>query len=380
MATPPILLPLWPRAPLRETLEWLTYVMVSEDGTEERTELRTSPRQTLSMSYFVPPLLQARINNIVYGSRTLQWWVPVWPQVQNVGTVPAGQTFLTAETRYSEFRDGGMVMLWESPESYQLLEMDAVTSNTNIDLNEPTEAFTNAWLMPLRRGYLPRHPERNLSGHNSVLEMTYVIEDNEELSPDAPAQYLGSDIYYDNGLLEGGRLTEEIAAAFDLFDQSLGLVSYRAPWLYNRPVRPYRLLVDGVADAWELREWLHRRAGRYRPFWLPSFENDLRVTSTGAITTTLSVKADDYIGYAEDRSHIAVETSSGWLPRALSNPTPVDPETIQLTLSSSLGVNASDIKRVCFLGLKRLDGDRVELNWIGGTVCEMAVTTLEIAP
>lgn len=380
MATPPILLPLWPRAPLRETLEWLTDVMITEDGTEERTELRLAPRQTFSMSYFVPPNLQARINNILYGGRDLRWWVPAWPQVQSIGEVSAGASSLSAETRYSEFREGGYVLLWQDPATYQILEVDEVVSDTELSLVGLTSAFTGAYLVPLRYGYLLRDPSRQLTGHNSVLEMVYAVEDNKALTPAAPAQYLSNDIYYDEGLLEGRQLTEELNTRFDIFDEQLGLVAYSSPWTNKRPSRPYRRLADGPAEAWELREWLHRRAGRYRPFWLPTFEQDLRLTSTGSITTTITVRADDYIGNAQERNHIAIETTSGWLPRAVSNATPVGGDAIQLTLSSSLGVNASAVKRISFLGLKRLDTNRAEINWIGGTACEVAVSTVEIAP
>jgi hypothetical protein len=117
-----------------------------------------------------------------------------------------------------------------------------------------------------------------------------------------------------------------------------------------------------------MREFVHRRCGRSRPFWQPSFESDFRVASTGAITTTLDVQDDDYRAFAAKRAHIAVETADGWLPRAITNRTDQGSGVTRLTL------------RVCFLGLKRLDTDRIEINWPAVQIGKCALNTVEFQP
>lgn len=374
-------MPLWPRPGLRETLEWRTHVMVSEDGTEERTEVRTAPRQFFRMECFVPRGLQSRIVNLLYGARASQWWVPVWPQMQSVGAVTAGELSLTCETRYSEFRDDGMILLWQGPDRYQVLQMDTVASDTELTLTEETEAFEAALLMPLRRGVLTADPARTFDGSSSSLELSFQIEDNAELTVADPAQFLSADAYFEPGLLDGGRLVEDTVMRVDAFDPGLGVISYDSPWAAPRPARAHRMLADGVAEAWALREFLHRRRGRSVGFWQPSFENDLRVNDSGPITTALSVRRDGFTDYAAERVHIAVETAAGdWLPRTITSATPLGPDEVQLVLSSSLGVDAEDIRRISYMGFKRLDTDRVEITYTGALVAEAAVATLEIAP
>lgn len=382
MATPPILLPLWPRAGVTETLGWLTDVMTPEDGAaEERTEMRVSPRQTFEFTYYIAGAWQARIDNIIYGGRTLQWYVPAWQQVQNVGAITVGQTSIACETRYSEFRTGGLIMLWESPDHYQILEMDAVTSDTSLDLIDVTEAFGEAWLTPVRVGYLDKAPTRRFNGRNSAVQMTFNVEDNEALTVGAPTQYLGADLYTDPGLLDGGQLAETIQAQFDIFDEGLGLVSYRAPWTNVRPARVHRMMGETAAENWAIREFLHRRQGKSIEFWQPSFEADFRLNAAGAVTTTLDVYPDDYIGFASARQHVAIETGAGWLPRRITGAALLGPSQLRLTFDSTLGgVQASSIKRVCYLGKKRLDTDRVELTYNSGMVSMVAVNTVEIAP
>jgi hypothetical protein len=376
----PALFPLWPRAPMSETLEWVTDVNLSEDGSEDRGQMRVNPRQSLDMSFFVPLSLQPLVTNKLYGNRTRQWLVPFWPHVQLLGAVDAGDWSITVPTPYADFRDYSLLLLWQDPLKWQVLGIDRVTDANTIAITQPTVALDKAYVMPLRRGFLSRTPERRFTGHNASLQLSFTIEDNAALMVSAPTQYLSNDIYTEPGLLDGSRSTEEMVGRLDLFDEDLGRVSYSGSWLFNRPLRTHRMMGDGLEEAWDIREWLHRRAGRYRAFWQPTFEADLKVTSTGALTTALSVRSDDYIRHAGDRSHIAVETAAGWLAREITNAVQISEDVVQLTLSSSLVIDASAILRVSFLGLRRLDADRVEIEWIGGQVCSVSVPTVEIQP
>jgi len=374
--------PLWPRPDARENVEWLTDVLVSEDGSEERTEMRDAPTQEFGYRYFVPPAMVRSVNNMLYGARSLQWNIPVWPQVQNVGAITAGASTITCETRYSEFRAGSLVMLWQSPTHFQILQMTSVASHTVLNLTDVTEAFSNAWLTPVRIGYISRSPKRDFDGANSIVDLTFSVEDVEELTVAAPDQYLSEDVYLDPGMLSGGGLVEQLEARFDVFDEQLGPVSYMSPWNYIKPARVHRMIAEDAAEAWAIREFLHRRKGRSVGFWQPSFEADLKVMDSGAITSAISVERDEYDTYAGDRSNLAFETTAGsWLLRAVTNTTFLGGGELQLTLSSSLGgIDASTIKRICFLGFKRLSSDRAEIGYLGGTAVECAVPTLEITP
>lgn len=377
---PPVF-PFWPSTPMRETLEWVTDVLIAEDGTEDRTKVRVVPRQSMSMSFYIPKPYLRLASNIIYGARNDQWLVPLWQFVQPVGAVAAGALeLIVPSTETADFRDQSLVLIWQSPERWQIASVDLVSTATKLTLAQITDEFEDAYVVPLLPGFVSNSPARDFNGRQGRVQMTFVIEDNMEIAVAAPAQYLGNDIYYDVGLLDGDSLNEKIESDFRLLDNSLGAVDYYSPWLYNRPARTHRMMGEDLAEAWDLRSWLHRRAGRFRPFWQPSFEADVRVRSTGALTTTLNIASDDYLRHAADRTHIAVETAAGWLPRAITAAAQIDTDTVQLTLNSSLAINASAIKRVSFLGLKRLDTDRAEIEWVGGHVCKVGVATLEIQP
>lgn len=372
--------PFWPSVPLRESLKWVTDVLIAEDGSEDRTNVRVVPRQSFSLSCYIPrPYLRLAANTL-YGARNDQWLVPIWPFVQSLGAVDAGEFELTVSTANVDFSDSSLVLIWQSPTLWQIVGVDEVADANTLTLIQPTEAFTDAYVIPLRPGYLAEAPDRDFNGARARVRLEYVIEDNADLTVTAPTQYLGQDIYYDVGLLDGDNLGEKIDSGFRILDNDLGAVAYYSPWLNNRPTRVHRMMGEDLAEAWTIRKWLYRRAGRFRPFWQPSFEADLVVQSTGALTTTLLVDSDGYKRFASARDHIAVQTAAGWLPRAITAVAQIDADTVQLTLDTSLAINASAIERVSFLGLKRLDTDRADFEWVGGHVCTVAVPTVEIEP
>lgn len=369
------------RPDVREVIEFMTDAMISKDGTEDRDQIRVHPRQSVGFSIYVPFQDQPRVKNMIWGSSDKQWLVPMWQQTQRLGAVAANLVNLPCETRYSEFRPGSLAMLWESIDSYQIVGIERITSAAELALSNRTSAFADAWLMPVRIGYLDGRAQRAFDGRTSSLSIGYGVEDIGDIQAfDAPTQYLGEDIYYDSPLIEGDTMNEEVDTSMDFFDPGIGLVSYAGAWNFNRPMRLHRMVGDTPAESWAIRQFIYRRAGRYRGFWQPSFEVDMRPTSTGSITTTLTVRADDYLAYSGSRDHIAVETDTGWLPRKINSAIRTGPDAVQLTLDSSLAINASVIQRVCFLGFKRLDTDRAELVWKGEATCSTALATVEIAP
>jgi hypothetical protein len=371
---------LWPAPGFGEAIGWLNDVTIYEDGSEDRERLRSAPRHQYRMTCFVPGSVQPAVKNTLYGARAKQWVVPIWPQIQHVGAVLAGELTLDALTSFSEYAAGSLLILWESPTSWQVIGVDQVVDANTLSLTGPTEAFSDAWVAPVHKAHLDGDPRRAFDGRSSRVSFLFNVEDNRVLTPAAPTQYLGNDIYFDEGLLNGSTTDEAITTQFLLLDEQLGLVDYSSPWLYNRPSRSHRMMGEDQEEAWGIREWLHRRAGRLTPFWQPSFEVDLRVLNTGAVTTSLTIAADEYRRFASARDHVAVETTSGWLTRAITAAIDTGPGQVQLTLNASLATTASAIKRVCFLGLRRLNSDRAEVSYIGGTVCACAVPVIDIEP
>jgi len=81
------MLTLQPQAPAKESLAWKTDVIESMNGSEDRLQVRLSPRQQFQLSYPANAKETARAFNTIYGERGEQWLVPVWSQAQRLGSV-----------------------------------------------------------------------------------------------------------------------------------------------------------------------------------------------------------------------------------------------------------------------------------------------------
>jgi uncharacterized membrane protein (DUF4010 family) len=74
-----------------------------------------------------------------------------------------------------------------------------------------------------------------------------------------------------------------------------------------------------------------------------------------------------------------VRTTAGtWLTRAVDGIARVNATTLQLTLATSLGIDAAEVDIACYLILYRLAADRVEIEHMGKEQTMLAVPTVEV--
>lgn len=374
----PAMLALQPELPASEELTWLTDIQIANDGAEEAILISQYPRQELNFVYPTIAIKKAKALNMLWGAQAQEWLVPVWTQARFYGTVASGLTTLAGVNLDTELRPG-LALLWQSDSEYQIVGFDTI-DGTDLLLNVPTDSFTSAWLLPLRRAFMKENVTKTFDGYEASFNVKFVVLDNEQLVPAAPAQYLGNDFYAEPTLLSGSTSSDDLTTSIDVYDPGMGLYSFYQNWVNSKVSRTYKVIAEDQDETWQVRNFLHSRAGRHRRFWEPSFENDMRLESSGTIVSTLLVARDDYVRFASNRTHIAVEAGGVWYPRAITAVGDVDADTIQLTVDSALNVAADSVSRISWLGLKRLNADRVEIRYIGGGASEMTVRTLEISP
>lgn len=366
--------------PIKETLEFLTDVLPSHNGKEKRIQLRSKPRQTFGYKVPTQAWQMASSFNTGYAAIRDRWAVPVWTESQYVGSVIQDASAIECNTSIYDLRPDSLAMLFTACNGWQVIEIVSVEPG-QINIAPGVRNFAGAWLVPVRLGWIAGNINRPTNGHSGKTELTFEIDDNPLFVPEAPAQYDGFDIYYEPGLLSGASVSRSIEKSLDVTDYSLGPVSRRSPWLNSRFATPYRSLLEGMAQVHEYKNWLFRRAGKFRPFWFPTFEVNMRVKNAGNITSTLVIESDSYIAYAANRTRIAIQTTTGaWHIRTVSNPVQINADSVQLTLSSALNIHVNNVARVSFLGFNRLDADRIELNWNTNNVVEANVRILELNP
>ena len=368
-------------APWKETLRWVTDIMPGRTGTEQRLQLRTVPQRSFAAQMSVPHTRTQDAFNTIWGALALAWAAPLWHDAQYIGDLAAGTDTLTVDTAHADWYAGGQVLLWAPSGTWTYATVQTVGSGS-LTLTAPTEvAIAGCSVVPIRPARLTGTPQMRTTGFGAAWSLTYELTENAAHNGAAPDQFLGEDVDWGEVLFDSGGLNITMTPQLDRVDYDVGNAVVTTPWTYNRTARLLQRIAETPAEAWAMRQWLHRRAGKYRAFWQPSWEADLLLTSTGALGSTIQVRDSSRFAWAQKRTHLAVLTRSGtWLPRTVETITQVSDGIVELGLSSSLAINAAEVDRISNLGLRRLDTDSVDLNWVGNGVATMSAMTVEIQP
>ncbi len=378
-----VMMPYVFESPMQETLEWKTQLFKANNGTEQRVRLRKAPRQRMQVRYPLPYKELARAENLAYGWLTRRWAVPLWSEAQQVVTgIPTGTQTFNIDTTVADFRVGSLIAVWQDAKQNITAEIQSMTP-TSITLDKPiNESYALPWVAPVRIGRVLGNISRQTDGYNGALSVQFEFSDGVDLGAGiAPQQFLGNDVYLDAGIIGEERfLQDSINARIDVVDYG-GVVSSYAPWTYTQIRRPYKFLLQGLDEVWTFRKWLHRRAGRIRPFWIPTFESNLHLQMTGLVTGALTVSSDDYKLFGYKRSHIAIKLNDGtYQLRTVLGITDIPDGKSVLAIDSNLNVDASLIREVSFLGLHRVDADRIEMDWMSNRTVQVTVPIMEISP
>lgn len=368
-----------------ESIGFKTDVFESKNGTETRIPLKDKARQTLGFSSVIVRNEIAKLFNVQWGGIRKNWAVPLFQESQFVGNVVSEtvvideqeveQTSVLCRTDIFSFYDGCLALLKNDTEQV-LVEVQAVESDRLLLANAVNIA--NAKLYPVRVCFINGDISRQISGIHASASITFIVIDEPEIETSAPAQFLGDDLYFFCLTYSGDSMEAMISQQQNIVDNEVGVIYQDTDWNFARYSKQYRIVVNNHDDLYAYREFLYRRQGKFRPFWLPTYEANMRCKSTGFVSSVLLVEADQYKQLANDRKHIAIKSDDVWTAHTITASTLISASTVQLTISPALSKNAFTIQRISYLGLHRLDADSVDLNYQGANIVEASVPILEI--
>ena len=378
-----VLFPYQYRAEMNETLKWNSGVLNSYNGTEQRYRALKAPRQNFSAVAIVPSHELTSAENLLYGWRGKAWGIPVWSEGRVV-TSPIAQndTTISVNTQYGDFRVGGFALIWKNSKVTDIRTISALTTTTMSFTDGVSEDFETAIIAPLRSGIMTTNPVRRTSGTKANITLNFQVLDNTTLtSSNGVEPYSnGIEAFLDTPLLKPSFVDDGYEQDVEIVDFDTGVLEFFAPWTYTRINRQFNLLLEGLEDIWNFRLWLHRRAGKLIPFYMPTFENNLISSQVGLITNTLIVKNVNITNLATQRTRVAVKTySAGWIFTEITS-FAESFENAVLTLNPSINVDASDIDLISYVGLKRLSSDQISFKWLPNNVVEVTLPIVEISP
>ncbi|NWK75669.1 hypothetical protein HYG93_15650 [Acinetobacter sp. SwsAc6] len=356
-----------------EKLGFKTDVFESKNGSEVRTPLRDKARQTLGFSSIAVLKEIAQHFNVQWGGIRKNWAVPLFQESQYVGAVDGD--FIECRTDIYSFYAKSIAVLRNGSE-FKIVEIASVESN-GLQLTDPV-VMASAKLYPVRLCFISGDISRQISGIHAQCSITFNVIDEPEAQESTPAQFLGDDLYFFCLTYSGDSMEATISQHQDIIDNEIGVVFQGTNWNFARYSKQYRAVITNQSELYDYRRFLFRRQGRFRPFWLPTYESNMRCKSTGLISSVLLVERDQHKQLADLRKHIAIKSDGIWTAHTVTASAPVAGNSIQITITPALNKNASAIERISYLGLHRLDADSIDIHFHGAGIAEVSVPILEI--
>jgi len=361
-----------PQAELSETLEWLTDILTSKDGSLQRICLRQAPRQRFRL-----PLLiesdqeQARLDAALFSWQKRAWGLPIWPEmVIHTATITADDTVIAVDTTNADFRDAGLAVIWQSPTQAEVIQVETVAADS-LTLSSPVQGtFTGRKLiMPCRIAQMSAPTSRQIhSAGPAIIEAFFAVKDNVLLTGyTPPVTYKGLPVLTEATAVDP---TQRKSSDGDtiLTDYETGDFQYFSDSEFNIRLQSHLFYNDTKAAAWQFRLFLHSLYGRQGAVYIPTHKNDLSLAEGfGSSDTSFNI---ENIGLADNMGLNALRTDLAFifpdgtpLYREITGIVDSGSEEI-VSIDSSLGVAVEPGDcMICFLDKVCLAADDVELIW-----------------
>lgn len=366
----------------KESIEFFTDTLVSYTAeNEERAQMRAIPRHSIQYTYSLQYLLTMGVFNTSYSWLRNNWLIPFWTEAQRV-SVTSGDSVFVADTLVHDLRIGGMLLLYSWDQKWQVLEITGV-SPTTVTTSSAATFGGQIYLIPVRRGWLSGDIAFTPTGADNTAKMTFEIDDVlTGLGVTVPTQYNSYDLCTDPYEITDSSGDTTVTMQEDQVEYDFGNIAHRTPWLNPQYAKQYKFTGTGAWDIRGIKEFFYRRAGRFRGFMAPSFESNLRKTSTGDLTTLFKFKDDGYTSQVYSRKKfLGFQLDDGsWLMRKAIGFVDLGGGESQVTLDASLGVNAGRILMASYAGLNRLDTDVLQLSHQNAGYFTTSYQVLEISP
>lgn len=375
-----------------EMISYLTDVMVAYSDNEQRRALRQLPRRGLK---YRASALNARnsagMESLVWGWQNQPFGVPWWQdQTPMTADTPAGSFAVPCVTTDRQFAPGGIAVIWTDEYTYEALTIDTV-SPTGITVTSPTqyswEAGLSTLVMPIFLGRLKSEVEvdRLWSAADTIeLEFAGEAQQPAPAPSNALTQYKGFDVL-ELGPNWANDLKRKYTRSIVILDPKIGpisavdkggtaIVSQAFPWW-----------LDGHAAVTLFRAFLIARFGQLRPFWIPTWDQDLVLAlDVGPTDTGITIASEFYSRFffpTKARRYIAFipTDGSGNVYREILNAVDGGEGTELLTLDSPTGKSFSSTQtQISFLTLAKLASDDNEITWMTSDLAQANIEFQEV--
>lgn len=383
-----VLMPMEYESPVSERLSWLTDVIESQDGREQRIALRKHPRQSFEVSYLLDGNDRQRMQALLLDWTDSTFGFPLWhEQVYLTAAVSIGATaYQVTGADVVDFRVGGLAAIIQSNATFDVLRITALTA-TQITAADPSvNAYAvNTRIVPLRTALLVKTPTgQRFLNRLEEFKLTFDVLDNDtgavvgSTTPVWWTTYNSRVLFDDPNVVSGGTMREEFPRRVYRIDNNTGKVTQSSIWDRSKHNFEKGFVLRNRADIYTLRKLLTALRGKQKAFYIPSFAEDLTVVvniSTG--TSILDVTSLQYVRFVLNRLPMKVFritfTDGTSLVRSVTSSATISSTVERLTLDTTWPANrtTAEVSRVEFYELVRFDSDEVQIIYprIGQAYC-----------
>lgn len=380
-----------PQRRATESLEWLTDVLRSQKGYEQRHGLRVYPRQKIDYEYFLTDASDVRnMQSLLLGWLGRVFGVPLWwlarPISQDLA-VDDQTVLIPNDALESEFRDGGLVLLWQdnggADPTFEFLQIQTVNgSPEGLTL---TTGTVNAYdaaktvVVPVVPAYLESGADQLTpqAGDVSRFRLSFLSNDNEididtdlDISDWSTLAWDNQDvpILDDDNIMLSNSLQESWSQKIQELDFKTGVFRRFSNEQNARRSTPFVMQADSNAELSRVKKLLYYLRGRLRHVWIPTRRADLELASGSSdLSTTVSVVSDGYAKYVQAYAPfmgLVVERTDGTRDyHRITGSNEENDGTDTLTITPGLDgeLTLANVERLEFMMLARLAGDDVTL-------------------
>lgn len=355
--------------PITERLSWLTAVMQSRSGAEQRQALRLTPRRQFDIS--VMPYGQERsyFDAILARNGGGTWNVPIPHEEINVGSVAAGQTTFYFPTAYRELSVGTKLLVRGSWSRSEIVEVTSM-EDTSVTTTPTVLAYDAASLTPTFVGVISdvvtasRPTARVYTATVRFTSLEAAFWPSYVPPVYTPFGYIvqavGDNASFPFWSIPPNAVNEldyGYERSWSVVDGDTSLPVYVDKAKRQFTSQKYEFFLVGSKERQDFRNMLYALRGKLYPVWMPTFNDDL---------------ADTYFSYPDPLGlGAALAPGREWCVRFKLDGTPElvgpDPSIVRMrAVGSFAGVppeqySGSSFSRSCFVSLKRLDVDDIEI-------------------
>lgn len=370
-----------PESPVVEHLVFKTQINASINNDEERISLRKCPR--IEFEWNIAEGKQP-MENLLFGQAMDYMAAPFWHEPAWLTQTFSGgsDTAYVSSTAYSQFKAGQWALAIRPDGRFDLLKIASVGANSLTFENLPSYTYKqNHEILPVSRCVIEDVSVTKRMGH-AVYDVKVLVEpiDNDlGVQPYTPGELVITNVNY------LGQSKETYRRPFYRADAPFGGFSQTVLWDHAGKGMTVGFSTHSRSELWELRKMLYRLGGRYIPFFLATFDEELTpslgIDSGG---TTLTIEACGYTDFAQGRrGKIRVHLTSGSvIERVVLSSVYISSTVERLTVNEEWGetATAGEIDRIEYLDLVRLDSDDIVIthqNAIGNARCEVPVAFVD---